>query len=79
MKYEEELTYQEFKESKIKLLKKEYSEFIYQILRNIDLNIGDIENDILTDNFFQRKDILENKKLLLKNKTDIFLGEIKKL
>lgn len=60
---EKELTYGEFAEVK----KKHFIDLQYGVLRNIELKIGDIKNDILSNDFFNRKDISDMKKECLKN------------
>lgn len=41
----------------------------YEIIRNITLNKEDIKKDDFTENFYNRKDISEIKKELIKNNT----------
>ena len=65
MNDETELTYAEHLEGH----KKTYIKEINEILRNVELNIGDIEKDILTNQFFERKDISETKLSLLNKLT----------
>lgn len=63
----QELTYEEHIEGK----KTTYRNEIAEILRNTELNQGDIDSEeILTNNFFKRTDISDSKKDILKNKTD---------
>lgn len=47
--------------------KTELQNDILNILRNIILNIGDIQDDYFTEQFFLRKDISETKLKLAKN------------
>ena len=54
---EKELTYGEVIEARTRLLMEQYEIVTTEILRNIKLNIGDIEKDILTKQFFERKDV----------------------
>ena len=72
MKDETELTYGEHLEG----CKKTYSKEIYSILRNISLNSGDIENDILTNKFFERKDIAEEKLIILNKLTNQIINKL---
>jgi hypothetical protein len=48
---------------------KAYDNLVTDILRNISLNQNDFHNGILTEDFFDRDDVAENKKEQLKNLT----------
>ena len=58
----EELTYAEHIAGKRKVILEQYTDQINNSLRNIELNIGDIEDGLLTDTFFNREDVSSIKK-----------------
>ena len=72
MRDEIELTYAEHLNGH----KKTYIKEINEVLRNINLNIGDIEKDILTNQFFERKDISETKLVLLNKLTNQIINKL---
>jgi uncharacterized protein YutD len=54
---------------------KQFNQAIQEILRNIDLNQGDMgEDGCLTDQFYDRDDISAEKKKILKNLTTMLKG-----
>lgn len=58
---ENELTYSEVIQQRISKAIAGYKNEVEPIIRNIKLNTGDIENDILQDQFFNRTDISKDK------------------